>query len=220
MRASIQSRAAFENEPIRLYRTILYKEFDDAIGVYRTTGNVEIVRRLVEEKITTSLRKTDALLARGRRRRLGDAVVELEMLTIDGIRYSVRAWNDRTQRRSLHVGVPVSVTVDVFETALPGWPRLSMRQVRALRYRFTTNQWESSSLATSRLTRDHDGDLLISWEITSGLPVVGRLEGVFYTDKGGSMPDVRGAGGDGGAVYTFALPDKDELQRLAEMAGE
>ena len=218
MRASIRSRAAFENEPISLYRTLLYKEFDEAIEAYKSTGNSEIIRCLIDEKITTSQRKTDALLAQGNRRRLSDTVLELEIVTIDGVRYSVRACNDRIQRRSLHVGVRVKVTGNVFETGLPGWPRLSMRQVGALRYRFTTNDWVRSRVATSRLTRDCDGGLFICWEITSGLPVIGRLEGVFYMEKGGPLPDFRGAGGYRGAVYTFAVPDKEEFGRLAGMA--
>jgi hypothetical protein len=216
MQKSIRSRADFENEPISLYRTTLYKEFDDAIAAYKPTGNPEIVRRLIDEKITTSLRKTDALIAQGQRRRLSDVVLELEMLTINGVFYSVRAWNDRIQRRSLHVRVQLNCTGDLSETGLPGWPRLSIRQVADLRYRFSTDGWKSSRIASSRLERDSDGRLFIGWEINSGLPVMGRLEGGFYVASGLQGEYLEPCGG----VYTFALPDKKELEQLTRMAAE
>jgi hypothetical protein len=62
MRASIITRAAFENEPLKLYRTELYREFDAAIQSYKSTGDVEPLRRIVAGKISSSYRKADALL--------------------------------------------------------------------------------------------------------------------------------------------------------------
>jgi len=59
MQRSIIDRAAFENRPIELYRTTLYREFDETIAQYKSTGDVEIIRALVEEKIQTSLRRRE-----------------------------------------------------------------------------------------------------------------------------------------------------------------
>jgi len=100
--------AAFENEPIGLYRSTLYDELEAAIATYKSTGDVDVVRTVIEKKVRRSLRQVDALLVQGRSRRLSDGGCEIEMQTIEGVNYSIRAWNDRRQRRSLHVSVPSS----------------------------------------------------------------------------------------------------------------
>ncbi len=211
MRLSISSRAAFENKPIDLYRTTLYKEFDDAIEVYRSTGNADLIRQIVERKVSTSLRKTDALLVQGSCRRRSDGGFELEMQTIDGIDYSIKAWNDRSQRRYLQVSVAIERAGYYFETPLPGQSRLTPGQIRSLRYQFTTDEWASTHIVGTNLEKDASGRLVISTKEISNLPVVGRLQGFFC---GGNSAPNDGEANDPG--YVFAVPDKQELAKLIQ----
>jgi hypothetical protein len=212
MRLSIASRAAFENKPIDLYRTTLYKEFDDVIEIYRSTGNADLIRRIVERKVSTSVRKVDALLVQGSCRRLGDGGFELERQTVDGIDYSIKAWNDRSQRRGLHVSVTIERAGDYFETPLPGLPRLRPGQIRSLRYHFTTDGWATSRIVDTNLEKDVAGRMVISSEEISNLPVVGHLQGFFcigeIRNSSFAHDEANGPG------YTFAVPDKQELARL------
>ncbi len=213
MPASIISRAEFENEPINLYRSTLYQDFEEAIKTYRLTGDAEVLRAIVEMKVAASRRKVDALLAQGKSQRLSDGGFELEMQTINGVKYSVQAWNNRRQTRSLHVDIPVVRFSDSFETSLPGWPRLSLRQIRSLRYRFTTNGWRGSRFVRGRLVEDASGGLFITFEVNSNLPLAGRLEGVFYLSW---SPELRLGNGVALNGYAFAIPDKQELAKFTE----
>lgn len=212
MRRSISSRAAFENEPIDLYRTTLYKEFDEAIEVYRSTGHAEIIRRIVERKVWISVRKVDALLIQGSCRRLSDGGFEVERQTLDGIDYSIRAWNDRRQRRCLHVSFAVRPGGSYFETPLPGRPRLTRGQVSSLRFHYTTDGWATSRTVGTHLEKDASGRHVISCKEIPDLPPVGRFQGVFRLAGTRNSPltnDERNGSG-----YTFAVPDKQELARL------
>lgn len=212
MQRSISSRAGFENRPIDLYRTTLYKDFDEAIENYRSTGKVELIRQIVNRKVSTSIRKVDALLVQGSRRRLSDGGFELEMQTIDGVECSVRAWNDLQQRRSLRVSVAIVRVGSYFETPLPGHPRLTPAQVKSLRYHFTTDEGETSRSVGTHLERDGAGRDVICCEEIEDLPLVGRLQGVFYL---GEMRNLSRANEERDAAgYTFAVPDKQELARL------
>lgn len=212
MRLSISSRAAFENKPIELYRTTLYKEFDDAIESYKSTGNADLIRQLVERKVSTSLRKVEALLVQGSCRRLSDGGSELEIQTIDGIDYSIRAWNDQKQRRCLQVSVAIERVGYYFTTPLPDQPRLTSRQIRSLRYQFTTDGWASTHIVGTNLEKDAAGRLVISANGISNLPVSGRLQGFFCVgETGNSSLTHDEANGSG---YTFAVPDKQELATL------
>jgi len=209
MRASITSRAAFENEPINLYRSQLYDDFEEAIGTYKSTGDADVLRAIVEAKLAASLRRVDALLAQGESRRLRDGGLEIEMRTINGVDYSIRVRNDLKQTRYLQVSIPVNRVPDSFETPLPGWPRITQRQVRLTRYRFTTDGWISSRVVGGRLEKDPNGRHLISFAVHSKLPRAGRLEGVFYLSKRADPY----FGGRGATVngYAFAIPDNQEL---------
>jgi hypothetical protein len=103
-RASIIARAEFENKPIdALYCSTLYDDLDRAIAEYKASGNSEIIRKAIDTRVVRSLRSVDGLLAQGSSRRLPDGGVETQIRTINGITYSVRAWNDRAQTRKLHV---------------------------------------------------------------------------------------------------------------------
>jgi hypothetical protein len=212
MRLSISSRAAFENKPIELYRTTLYKEFDDAIGDYKSTGNADLICQLVARNVSTSLRKVEALLVQGRCRRLSHGGFELEMQTIDGIDYSIRAWNNRKQRRCLQVSVAVKRAGYYFRTPLPDQLRLTSRQIKSLRYQFTTDGWANTHIVGTHLEKDAAGRLVISANGISNLPLIGRLQGVFFVGETGNSSLARDEAN--GSGYTFAVPDKQELATL------
>lgn len=108
-KTSIIARAEFENEPIdALYSSTLYHDLNRAIADYKATGRPEIIRDAIDTRVARSLRSVDGLLVQGTSRRLNDGGVETQIRTIDGVTYSVRAWNDRAQTRRLHVSIPDS----------------------------------------------------------------------------------------------------------------
>ena len=158
MIASITARAAFENEPIdALYCHPLYERFYAAMAEYKKTGDAELIGELIDTAVARSLRSVDGLLAQGKSRLLDDGGIELEMRTIRGISYSVRAWNDRAQRRRLHVSAPLDLA--------------------ATRYRFTTDGWK-----TAHEVPAHRRKRAVEFEFSVSTPV-GRLEGCFPRDK-------------------------------------
>ncbi|HEU4434480.1 MAG TPA: hypothetical protein VFR51_13940 [Pyrinomonadaceae bacterium] len=109
-RDSIIARAEFENEPIdALYCSTLYEDLNRAIAKYKSTGNGEIIREAIDSRVARSLRSVDGLLAQGSSRRLPDGGLETQIRTIDGIRYSVRAWNNRRQTRKVRQVINRSV---------------------------------------------------------------------------------------------------------------
>ncbi|HXM36118.1 MAG TPA: hypothetical protein VN920_13080, partial [Pyrinomonadaceae bacterium] len=210
MRASITARAAFENEPLDLlYSRKLRKELNETIANYRSSGDVEIVRKAIEQRITASLRNVDALLAQGNCRRLIGGGVELEMRTIDGVNYSVRAWNDERQTRRLHVSIRVERIGNHYDTVVPTLRHLTKRQIQSLRYRFTTDGSRTFAECGARLTNDELDGLIIECDDLSTFPLIGRLEGAFYV-RGRTNRTLR----DGALYfrgYTFVIPDRREL---------
>ena len=63
-KVSIIARAEFENEPIDgLYCSRLYADINRAIADYKSTGNSEIIREVVDTRIARSLRSVDGLVA-------------------------------------------------------------------------------------------------------------------------------------------------------------
>lgn len=212
MRVSITSRAAFENEPLKLCRTELYREFDEAIQTYKSTGDVESFRKTVGERISASLRKVDALLMQGKSRCMSDGGFELEMQTIDGINYSIEAWDDRRQTRRLQVSVPVKRVGKYYLTPLAGQPHLTKRQIAQLRYHFTIDDWINPRMVSVGLAKGAKGHLALICDSIENLPPVGRLEGAFSLcgDSEGFMKagEVKFSG------YAFAVPDRQELMKL------
>ena len=102
---SIIARAEFENEPIdALYCSTLYDDLNRAIEKYKTTGRPGIIRDAIDSRVARSLRSVDRLLTQGESRRLRDGGIETQIRTIDGVTYSIKAWNDRFQTRRLRVG--------------------------------------------------------------------------------------------------------------------
>ena len=113
---SIIARAEFENEPIdALYCSKLYDDLNRAIADYKSTGRTDIISDAIDTRVARSLRSVDGLLAQGTSRRLPDGGVETQIRTIDGIRYSVRVWNNRRQTRKLHVSIPKTKRGSAFE---------------------------------------------------------------------------------------------------------
>ena len=212
MRASITSRAAFENEPLKLYRTQLYREFDDAIQTFKSSGDVESFRKIVGERISASLRKVDALLMQGKSRRMDDGGFELEMQTIDGINYSIQAWDDRRQTRRLQISVPVKRVGKYYLTPLAGQPHLTRRQIASLCCHFTIDDLLNPRLVSMSLSKDAEGHFVIVCDPIENLPPIGRLKGAFSLceESAGFMKDgeVKFSG------YTFAVPDRQELMKL------
>ncbi len=212
MRVSITARAAFENEPLKLYRTELYSEFDDAIQTFKSTRDTESFRKTIGQRISASLRKVDALLMQGKSRPMDDGGFELEMQTIDGLNYSIQAWDDREQTRHLQVSVPVKRVGKYYLTALAGQPHLTRRQIASLRYRFTTDGWINSRMVSVRLLRDALGRFVLVCDAIENLPPVGRLEGAFSLcdERSGFLKD----GEVNFSGYAFAVPDRQELMKL------
>lgn len=212
MKLSITRRAAFENEPLKLYRTELYREFDDAIQAYKSTREVEPFCETVQKRIAASLRKVDALFAQGKSRRMNDDGFELEMQTIDGIDYSIEAWDDRRQMGRLRVSVPVKRVGKYYLTPLARYPHLTKRQIASLRYHYTTDDSIEPGVVSARLLKDASGRFIIVCDPIENLPTVGRLEGSFSlsADRDSLMKDE----GMKLSGYTFAVPDRRELMKL------
>jgi hypothetical protein len=209
MQASITARAAFENEPLgRLYYKTLYEELDQAIASYRATNDPGIVREAIDERVQASLRRVDGLLAQGDALRLPGGGIEIEIRIIDGVRYAVRAWNDECQSRRLHVSIPVELAGDHYRHSVRNLRGLTSRDLRLLRYHFTTDEWRTSGEARARLSRDNEDRPIIEFSELQSFPIVGRLKGYFYffgARRRGSGARMNGRG------YTFAIPDKHEL---------
>ena len=219
LQASIIVRSGFENEPLDfLYARKLREELKKAIAAYRATGNPQILRAAIDQRVAASMRSVDGLLAQGNSRRLTGGGVELEMRTIDGINYSVRAWNDDAQTRRLHVSIALEQHANTYLTSLPHLPRLTRRQIETLRYRYTTDGWKNSGVARASLTRDERGGLSMEFDVLCAAPLVGRLKGFFCwrgNDGPGSRKTTPRFGG-----YVFAIPDRLELIGLLTTAGD
>jgi hypothetical protein len=104
MKTLIVARASFENEPIdALYYHSLYQKLNEAIADYKSSGKPERISEVIDTTIRQSLRSVDGLLAQGDWRMLDDGGIEIERLTIRGVSYSVRAWDDEAQTRRVCV---------------------------------------------------------------------------------------------------------------------
>lgn len=217
MKRAVTQRAAFENVPMdQLYRKSLHDMLVGKIGEYQATGDADLFREAVDKTIAASVRNVDALIGQGTASRLNDGGVELGARTIDGIGYSVRAWD--SGRRRLHLEVPVTPEGDGFRLpTLPGAPHLSHRQVENLSYLFTTDGWKTNQQVEARLGSNEDGAPVLTFDIPKLRSDVGQLEGLFYCEAGGFwLKD----GASNFRGYSFAVPDNVELEaieaRLAE----
>ena len=212
MQESIKARSAFENQPISsLFRMSMYKELEKAVAAYKAGGDAGIFREVIDRRVTTSLRSVDGLLAQGTFRRMDDGGFELQRRTIDGVNYSVRAWNTPRQPRRLHVSLSVERDGGNYVTALPGEPRLSESEVKSLSYSFTTDGWVNCGEVKARLMQDK-GRLTVDFKGITVFPRVGRLAGALHVRGGRRLcsKDVVTALGE----YPFAIPDQRELRQL------
>jgi hypothetical protein len=212
MQASISARAAFENAPLdHLYSHRLFTELRQAITIYKSTGNARILSDAIDQRIVASLRSVDGLLAQGSCSRLPGGGIQLERRTIDGVDYSVRAWNDAAQTRRLHVSLPVQRAGSCYSIDIWHPLQLTNQQIQSLRYRFTTDRWKTSATARARLKEAGRNGLTIEFEDLPSVPIIGQLEGTFYFHGSSElMPKDR----NGASAYVFAIPDKQELLRL------
>jgi hypothetical protein len=203
METSITARAAFENQPIdALYCYPLYRELRQAIARYKETGDAQLISDAIDTRITRSLRSVDRLLTQGSSRRLRNGGIEIQMRTMRGVSYSVRAWNGNSQARKLHVSIPITAAGKRFLTGVPGLEELTKRQIETLRYRFTTDGGKTFHLANARLLYHRQLGALIDFGDLDTAAVVGRLDGHFYAATL-RTPIFRD--------YVFALPDRNEL---------
>ena len=213
MRSSVKARAAFENQPLdALYSKRLFEELNETVAAYEAAGDARLLQEAVDRRVRASMRSVEGLLSQGGARRIGGCGVETEMRTIDGVSYSVRSWNDRAQTRRLHVRLPVQRDGGTYLTGIQNLPRLTRRELAALRYRFTTDGWLSHGEVRARLAQDERGQPVIDFEDIRTFPPVGRLEGAFYLrgPRGGRSTDEAPRLGG----YSFAIPDRDELIKI------
>ncbi len=209
MHRSIIARAAFENKPIdSLFYSRLYERMNEAIAGYKVTGDADTISKAIDRAIVTSLRSVDALLVQGDVQRLREGGVELQKRTIDGVDYSVRAWNDKKQTRRLHLGLQVTKRGKYFLVSIQGFKPLTRSEINAVRCRYTTDDWRSSSVVSGRLVDNKRGRLSLEFE-SRNPPPVGRLEGYCYLGKRRSLPSLARRQSFGG--YVFAIPDRQEL---------
>jgi len=192
MQASIAARAAFENEPIdALYCYSLYDRLNQAIAKYKSTGRDEYISDVIDRAVGRSLRSVAGLLAQGDSRRLAADEFELQIRTVRGITYSVRASQNGKQTRSLHVRLAAD---------LPWLKPLTKQQIRSLRYCFTTDDWKTSAEVRGRI----EGSA-VEFELPVA-SLLGRLEG-FFSASGVTTRRFRD--------YVFAIPDRRELENIS-----
>jgi hypothetical protein len=213
MQASITARAAFENKPLdSLYSYRLYEDLGKTIAGPKTTGNATRIREAIDEKISASLRSVDGCLAQGNCRRMAGGELELEMRNIDGLNYSVRAWNDEAQTRRLHVSIPIEHHGSYYSSSASNLSRLTKRQIQSLRYRFTTDGWQSCREVKACLRRDDQLGLIIDFDDLRTFPLIGRLQGRFRL-LGVPRARFKDPSPQLGA-YVFAIPDRHELMSV------
>jgi hypothetical protein len=213
MRQSIISRAAFENRPLELlYKKTYSRTFSEAAVTYKATGDLENLKKAIDRTINTSLRKVDALLMQGESRRLPDNGLETQIRTLDGIRYSVRAWNDQKKSRSLHVTIPLVRDNAGFSLDLTGGSQLSREHIQSLLFEFTVDGWANSQQRWFQMAVDESGQEVITCEISDGFPLVGMLEGAIYVKarRGRKVKLVDCAS------YLFVIPNRQEVRQLLE----
>ncbi len=215
---SVAARAAFENQPIeRLYSHRLFSDLRRAIRIYKSTGDAETLRRALDERITASLRSVDGLLDQGDTRVLSDSGVELQMRTIDGVNYSVRAWNDAKQTRLVHIAVALEEDGEHYLTSLPALPRLTKRQLESLRLRVTGTNSPAAGYR-GQLANDESHGLVMSFDIPVSIHLVARLEGTISLKLSGRSAlsdrrhELKG--------FVFAIPDRQEINSMVARAFE
>ncbi|MDP2340755.1 MAG: hypothetical protein Q8O67_07350 [Deltaproteobacteria bacterium] len=212
MQRSIGKRAAFENRPLdQLYKSQLDASLVGAIDAYERTGDARLFKEVVDQASSASLRSVEGLLGAGRQKKI-EGGAELNGRAIDGVEYGVKATTDG--KRRLLVGLPVQQLQDgrVRLATMPGAPELTSDQATALRYRFSTDNWQTYKEITPTLHVDDDGLPQLRFEIPVLKSDVGMIEGLFHAAAGQDLWIKDGASNFRG--YAFAVPDQRELGQL------
>jgi hypothetical protein len=197
MRASIQSRAAFENRPANLLFIKSFKPaFERVIARYRSTGNVALVSHEMNRRISGSLRSIDEILHRGESQLLADGSLESQIMVIEGIRYAVRSCSGPEQKRFLHISISAGADSNS----------------RKMRYRFTLNGWDTAQDVETQMECDKKMRPRIACTIAQPPCTFAELQGYFYDatlehTNARSHPVPRGG-------YVFATPDPVELAEM------
>ena len=213
MRRSLIQRAAFENQPMPLmYRSDLNDQLIGAISQYEKTGDTRVFTEAVDKTVAKSVRNVDGLLGQGNATRLGDGGVEMGARTIDGIDYSVRAWEDG--RRRIHVELPVqgSEASGFTLATLDGSPHLWGDQIDKLSYRFSTDGWKTFQEVPAKI-EDTDSGKAITFDVPMLRSDVGQLEGTYHCTGRGDFWFKDGSSNFRG--YTYAVPDNTELAEIS-----
>jgi hypothetical protein len=224
MQASIQLRAAFENKPVKLlFRETYINDYKKAIAEYKTTGDIEIFREVVDERITASLRHVEGIMRQGERQLLEDGSLELQVRVMDGIRYAVRAWNDTRQTRCLHVSAPLKLLEEQISSEVAAYHSLKTRpSPRPLKlkeqkycYKFTIDNWVTSDEVSAGIQFDKRNKATIAFACIPTSSMIGELQGYFYAPRQKNAD----AGKHATRRYVFALPDQIDLAELLAEQG-
>ena len=155
----------------------------------------------------------DGLLSQGQSRRL-EGGLELEMRTIAGVNYSVRAWNDPAQTRRLHLSIPIEPAGHRLPDggARPASSDQGAGCLASLSLYDRRREDLRRSLGSPRATRRRRFD--------HRLPRLAGIESVWSSRRRfllrGKQPSGReNAKRRGSARYVFAIPDRQELIGMA-----
>ncbi|MBI4822281.1 MAG: hypothetical protein HY791_38835 [Deltaproteobacteria bacterium] len=222
MERSVAARARFENTPIDLlFRSRLHSMLIGAISKYEASGDRGIFQDAVDQTIALSLRNVDGLLERGKPTALVDGGLETQQSVIDGISYSVRAWDSGKRLLRVSFAAEGDDAAGLVLASLPGQPRLFKDQLDSLRYRFTTDAWKTYAEIPARVVEE-SGKKSVVFEIPALGSDIGQLEGVFHSAARGEMWLKDGSSNFRG--YSFAVPDGLEHEasrkRLSSESGD
>ena len=228
MQHSVTERARFENEPTDLLqRATIGQRLNQAIEDFRkTSGSTPVdnpaygasVRDAVDKAVASSVRSVEGLLRQGSVVRQKDGSLETGKRTIDGLNYSVRAWDSGD--RQLRVSMPATGGDDGgynFPTLRVNneghAPHLFRDQIEAMEYRFTVDGWKTFGSAHAHLSEDGKN---VVFDIPALAGDVGRLEGLFHSTGRGDFWWHDGQSNFRG--YTYAVPDAQEMAKMGDRA--
>lgn len=195
MKKAVRSRAEFENRPVNLlYRKSCLEASYKAIRAYKASGDMAVLRDLIDYRVNASLRNVESILRQGRRLMVDDTTWEVEIRVIRGLRYSVIAATGRRPTRWLSVVVPLDPAGE------------------KVRFRFTADggvTWRECRGKEETV----EGRRSMRFVIKKGFPPVGCLRG--YVAEQGASQAPQSASQILELSYPYALPDALELKELS-----
>jgi serine phosphatase RsbU (regulator of sigma subunit) len=230
MQRSVTARAKFENAPTDLLqRANMGQRLNQAIEDFRSSsGHMPVdhpaygasVREAVDKAVSESVRSAEGLLTQGTTKRLPDGGLETQQRVIDGIVYSVRAWENGTRR--LRVSIPVSGDDGagyMFPTLRVNneghAPHLFRDQINAMEYRFTVDGWQTPQSVYAQVVHENGAPKVV-FDIPALAGDIGKLEGLFHSTGRGDFWWHDGQSNFRG--YTYAVPDQHDMGAVAERA--